>query len=179
MKKNKILSFAMAVLLIVVFCVFALGSGESSTNEQGTGVAESATEATTKLGDYNVEIKTCRLAKDYEGKSVAIITYGFTNNADNSTAFAYTFDDQVYQDGVGLNKAYVLADSANYAEENQTKEIKKGATLDVEIAYELNDTTTDLEVEVKELFSFDDHMVKKTFTIAQQYNDVYETNILF
>ena len=167
MKKNKILSFAMAVVLLVVFCVFALGSGESSTNEQGTSAAENVAESATKLGDYNIEIKACRLAKDYEGKDVAIITYGFTNNADNATAFMYTFDDQVYQGGVGLNKAFILSNNADYAEENQTKEIKKGATLDVEVAYELNDTTTDLEVEVKELISFNDNMVKKTFTIAQ------------
>ena len=167
MKKNKILSLVLTVVLLGTFCLFALGSGESSTKEQGSGTAENAAVASTTLGDYQVEIKTCRLAKDYEGKDVAIITYGFTNNADDSTAFMYTFDDQVYQNGVGLNNAYVLADSANYAEENQTKEIKKGATLDVEVAYQLNDTTTDLEVEVKELISFNDHMVKKTFKIAE------------
>ena len=46
------------------------------------------------------------------------------------------------------------------------KEIKKGATLEVECAYELNDTTTDIEVEVTETFSFDDEIVTKTFSIA-------------
>ena len=51
--------------------------------------------------------------------------------------------------------------------DNETKEIKKGATLDVEVAYVLNDTTTDLEVEVKELISFNDSVVKKTFSIAE------------
>lgn len=167
MKKNKILSLVLTVVLSGTFCLFALGSGESSTNEQGSGTAENVEVASTILGDYNVEIKACRLAKDYEGKNVAIITYGFTNNADDSTAFAYAFDDQVYQNGVGLNKAYFLSDSANYVEENQTKEIKKGATLDVEVAYELNDTTTELEVEVKEFISFNDSMVRKTFTIVE------------
>ena len=45
--------------------------------------------------------------------------------------------------------------------------IKAGVSLDVEVAYELNDTTTDIEVEVKELISFDDDLVTKTFSIAQ------------
>ena len=167
MKKNKVLSFVMATVLVAVFCLFALGSGESTKGDQGSGESKNAAEASTKLGDYNVEIKACRLAKDYEGKNVAIITYGFTNNADEATAFAYTFEYHVYQNGVGLNEAYILSDSANYAGENQTKEIKKGATLDVEVAYVLNDTTTELEVEVGELFSFDDSVVTKTFTIAK------------
>lgn len=75
-------------------------------------------------------------------------------------------NDEVYQNGVGLNGAYFLDDSANYNAENQTKEIKKGASIEVEVAYELNDTTTDIEVEVKELFSFDDTTITKTFSIT-------------
>ena len=70
-----------------------------------------------------------------------------------------------YQNGVGLNSAFVLDDSANYSSDNQTKEIKKGASIEVEVAYELNDTTSDIEVEVEELFSFDDTVIKKTFSI--------------
>ena len=42
----------------------------------------------------------------------------------------------------------------------------KGATIEVEVAYELNDTTTDIEVEVSELISFNDSMITKTFSIA-------------
>ena len=168
MKKNRIISLILAVLVVCTFCVFAVGSGESETTDQGkAGTNETSESSQAKLGDYGMEIKSCRLAEDYEGKPVAIITYGFTNNADEATAFMYTFDDQVYQNGVGLNKSYVVDDSANYDESNQSKEIKKGASLDVEVAYELNDTTTDLEVEVKELISFNDSVVKKTFTIAE------------
>ena len=64
-----------------------------------------------------------------------------------------------------LNKAYVLADSADYNSDNQSKEIKKGVSLDVEVAYELNDTITDVEVEVSEFVSFNDDVVKKNFSI--------------
>ena len=168
MKKNKILSLILAVVIVLVFALFALGSGESTTTNQGTADANNPSEtAVSELGDYGLEIKSCRLAKDFEGKAIAIITYGFTNNAENATAFAYTFDDQVYQNGIGLNNSYFASDSANYNSEDQTKEIKKGATLDVEVAYELNDTTTDLEVEVKELISFNDDVIKKTFKIAE------------
>ena len=37
--------------------------------------------------------------------------------------------------------------------------------IDVEVAYELNDETTPVDVEVKELFSFDDKTITKTFSI--------------
>lgn len=157
----------LSVMLVAVFAFFALGSGDSSNVEQGEGTAEqSGTES--NIGDYTVVIDSCRLAKDYEGDAVVIVKYIYTNVADDdATSFMVAFDETVYQSGVGLNEAYVLDDSANYTAENQIKEIKKGASLDVEVAYELNDTTTDIEVEVKELFSFDDTTITKTFTIAQ------------
>ena len=161
MKKIK---WYLSIMLILVFAFFALGSGEDSSVDQGNGKTEKAESG--NIGDYSVEIDSCRLAKDYEGKKVVIVKYIYKNVADdNATAFFTAFDETVYQDGVGLNEAYILADSEKYSSDNQTKEIKKGATLEVEVAYELNDATTDIEVEVKELFSFDDTTITKTFSI--------------
>lgn len=163
MKKVSIL---LSIVVVLMFAMFALGSSESTNVDQGNGSVQSSAPSS-NLGDYMVEIQSCRLAKDYEGKDVVIVKYLFTNvSNDDPTAFYVAFDDHVYQDGVGLNEAYILDDSANYSSDNQMKEIKKGASLTVEIAYELNDTTTDIEVEVEELFSFNDTIVKKTFSIA-------------
>lgn len=165
---KKLLSFFLALAVLCCFALFALGSSsEEGTSDQGSGSAEQSKDDNSSLGDYSVEIKNCRLAKDYEGKDVAIVTYKFTNASnDDATAFYIAFEDAVYQNGVGLNKAYVLDDSANYNPDNQTKEIKKGASIDVEVAYELNDSSTDIEVEVKELFSFSDKTLKKSFSLA-------------
>ena len=167
MKKTKIL---LALLLSLLFVFFAVASGEDteSTADQGADTAQTTKADDTAIGDYTVEILESRLAKDFEGKDVVIIKYKFTNVAnDDPTAFYIAFDDAAFQDGVGLNKSYILDDSANYNEDNQTKEIKKGASIEVEVAYELNDTTTDVEVEVQELFSFEERTIKKTFKIAE------------
>ena len=72
-----------------------------------------------------------------------------------------------FQNGVGLNKAYVLADSANYNSDNQSKKIQKGSSLDVEVAYKLNDNSTDVTVEISQLFSWDNTKISKTFTITE------------
>ncbi len=160
---KKVLKVLASVVLMLSLAVLMVGcSGTGNVAEQPAGSAEPAT-----LGEYSVEIKSCRLAKDFQGEDVVIVLYSFTNNAKDPASFGWTFEDAVYQDGVGLNEAYVLADNANYSMDNQTKEIKSGATLEVEVAYELNDTTTDIEVEVKELISFSDDVIKKTFKIAK------------
>lgn len=171
MKKIKVL---LTILLVAIFAVCALGSGEDTSAGQGNtnetvaqGSVQKETDAQGSIGKYSVVIDSCRLAKDFEGKDVIIVKYIFSNvSDDNSAAFFTTFDETVYQAGVGLNEAYILDDSANYSVDNQTKEIKKGASLEVEVAYELNDTTTDVEIEVKELFSFDDTVIAKKFSIA-------------
>lgn len=161
----KKLTALLTVVFVLLFATFALGSGESTSEDQGKGSADSGS-SSSNIGDYKVEIQSCRLAKDYTGKDVVIVKYLYTNVADDdATAFYIAFDEKVYQNGVGLNESYVLDDSANYSSDNQTKEIKKGASLEVEVAYELNDTTTDIEVEVKELFSWDDTTITKTFSI--------------
>ena len=168
----------LSVLIIVVFSVFALASGEDTVEEsvgsaEGTQAEtkpESATvpeENTNALGDYSVVIDSCRLAKDYEGKDVVIVKYIFNNvSNEEASAFCASVTANVYQDGIGLNESIFLDDSAEYSADNQTKAIKEGTFLEVEVAYELNDTTTDIDVEVTEWVSFDDKMVTKTFSIA-------------
>ncbi|MBQ8684487.1 MAG: DUF5067 domain-containing protein [Clostridia bacterium] len=166
---KKVVTVILCVFMVAAFMLFALGSGSDSGDgdgNQGTGSADVVTSDNTALNKYSVEIKSCRLSKDYDNKPVVIVKYGFTNNDEEPASFMLAFEDNVYQDGIGLNEAYFLVDSADYSADNQSKEIKTGATLDVEVAYVLNDTTTDIEVEVSELFSWDDKAVKKTFSIA-------------
>ncbi len=162
---KKLTTFLLALLMVFSLAACDMELEDSS---QGSGTIENSEQAkNTTLGDYNVEIKSCRLAEDYEGKPIAIITYGFTNNGDSPSAFYVSLDTEVFQNGIGLNECYFADDSAKYNSDNQTKEIKKGATLDVEVAYELNDTTTDLEVEVSEFISFSDKKLTKTFKISE------------
>lgn len=172
MKRIKVL---LSIMFIMLFMLFALGSGEESTVDQGSGaVGESEAgqdngdkkEESGAIGDYSVVIDSCRMAKDFEGKPIVIVKYIYKNvSGDDATSFVGAFETTVYQDGVGLNESWFVDDSAKYDAGNQSKEIKKGASIDVEVAYELNDKKTDIEVEVKEWLSFDDTTVKKTFSL--------------
>ena len=167
MKKHTIL---LTFLLIALFALFALGSSESEPDvkNQGAGAVNVTTAANDSIGKYSVVIDSCRLAKDYSGNPIVIVKYIYTNVSDSDpTAFYIAFDDNVFQGGIGLNSCYMADDSANYNSDNQTKEIKAGATLEVEVAYELNDTTTEIEVEIRELFSFNNTVISKTFSITE------------
>ena len=164
--KKRWLSLLITAAILGTFGICALASGESDTADQGKDTASVDKGSDHNLSDCNVEIKDCRLAKDYEGNPVVIVTYGYTNYSDRPTSFMAAVDDGVFQDGVGLNETIFLEDAANYSSDNQLKEIKKGASLDVEVAYDLNDTQTDVVVEVREYFSLKETVVTKTFQIA-------------
>ena len=117
------------------------------------------------VGDYHVEILSCRVVKGYDNKDVVILKYKFTNHSDDSANFARSISDEVYQNGVGLSGAYVLPDEANYNEDNQSKDIKPGVSLELEVSHELNDSTAPIEVELTEHLGWSDDKVTKTFTL--------------
>lgn len=170
---KKIVTLLVIASLVMSIGLFATGciAVDTSTDEPTSEAAANETiakpeESSNELGDYTVDIQSCRLAKDYEGKDVVIVKYLFTNvSNDTATSFTSAVNHEVFQGGVGLNQSLFLDDSANYNSDNSLKDIKKGASLEVEVAYELNDTTTDIEVEVSEFFSFDDAVVTKTFSL--------------
>ena len=170
---KKALSILLVFALLVSFGIFAMGSSdeESTPATESTEKAENDTVATAPapdntLGDYAVTIDSCRLAKDWDGKDVVIVKYIFENvKNEESASFTWTISDAVFQNGIGLNHSYFVDESYSYSSDNQTKEIKKGASLEVEVAYELNDTTTPIEIEVSELISFSDKKITKTFDL--------------
>ncbi len=160
---KKVLSLLLAILLLCTYSVFALGSTESDGSEdQGKGTAASVSQDG-NLGDYKIEIMSCRLNRNVLDEDIVIVKYAFTNNGDNPASFAGSLEANVYQNDIGLNET-IFGDD-DYQSDARFKEIKKGATLELEIAYKLDDKTTDIEVEVKEFFSFSDKVITKSFSI--------------
>ena len=172
MKRNKLQVGIAATLLAI--CMLTLSSCvfESGTVNQGSGNVNSADgsqsteDGASNLGDYNIVIKSCRLATDYDDKPVIIIAYDFTNNGERAESFDFTIDAKAYQNGIGLTRAYILDESANYDSDDQERDIQKGVTLTVEVAYVLNDTTTPVDVEVMEYMSFSSKKLVKTFELS-------------
>ena len=161
-----------AILTICVLLAFAImamsSSSESTTEEQEAGETENTVNTDNEtLGDYTVTIDSCRLAEDWDGNPIAIVKYTFTNNSDEASSFNVAFTDSAYQDGVEMEHCYFADESANYSDDNQSKKIKSDTSIEVEVAYTLNDTTTDIQVELEEFISFNDKIITKTFKIAQ------------
>ena len=133
-------------------------NSDTQEDSQKTGSASS----NGAIGDYNCVIKGAELTKNYDGKDAIIITYEFTNNSDSAQSFDTALNDELYQNGIGLEMAFFL-------DETQTDDfdvnIQPGVTKDVRKGYVLQDATAPIEVEISEIFSFSDDKIITTVEI--------------
>lgn len=111
---------------------------------------------------YPTTIDGVRLAKDYEGKDVVIVTYTWTNGSDDTTSFAFSVNTKVFQNGIECESNFFVDDADT---DKYMSDVRPGTTITVEQAYTLQDLS-DIEVEVSELISFSDDLIASgTFSL--------------
>ena len=121
---------------------------EAEPEEEGPSIATDA--------DYEVTINGYSIVDDYDGAPCIAIDYTFTNvKDDDATSMQLATDISVYQDGVECEDAYFSGDNSD----GYTNKIKKGVSVDVTRTYKLQNTTSDVEVEVGQLWSWSDDLL--------------------
>lgn len=138
---------------------------ETELNEENESDEETEVTVDVVSDGHHLEIKDCRVTEDYSGNPVAVIKYVFTNNSSETEAFWIAVDDAVYQNGEVLEKVYSLKDGDSFDSSNMNKDVESGETVEVEIAYALNDAETDIDVEAKVWCGFTSNLFTKTFSI--------------
>ena len=166
-KKKKWIIIAVVAVVIILIAVIASGGSDDSSSEDSNASAvtsavsaESEEKANDTVGDFKCVVKGAKLCKDLTGKDAVLITYEFTNNSDSAVSFDVALDARAYQDGVGLETA-ILDEDTDYLD----VDIKPGVTKEVKKAYNLRDTSTEIEIEVTELISFSDDKIVTTVEI--------------
>ena len=125
---------------------------ESDATEEEAPTEEPAKEES--KAKVAVTIDGARLSTDYDGDPVVIVTYTFTNvSSDEAESYLLSCSDEVYQNGVQCELAFVMD-----LEGDSGAKVKAGASTTFQKAYSVKDNS-DVEVEVKELFSWDDTLL--------------------
>lgn len=117
------------------------------------------------LGNHHVEIKGAFLADDYNGKPAIVVTYAWTNNSEETTTSITAVSGKAYQDGVELDPA-ILIGVDGYDAGSTMKNVKPGATIDVQWAYLLSSDTSVVEYEVTDWLKLTGKMVSTEFNLA-------------
>ncbi|MBR3149305.1 MAG: DUF5067 domain-containing protein [Eubacterium sp.] len=167
-RKRRLIIFAVIIVVIIAIAALSSGGDDSSSSQAGNNNSAETTSQVSadkeaavdgKIGNYVCVVKKAEICKNWEGKDAVKITYAFTNNNTEAESFDIALTDNVYQDGVGLESTFISSDDDDWGIDVK---IKPGVTKEVAKVYVLRDKTTDLEVEIGELFSFDDTKVKTT-----------------
>ena len=123
--KKKIKSMTalfLCVSALCLFCACAAPSGEDHGSNESDALATKESDNPTpvteqppaaadgegSLGDYYIKIVSAAKAKDYSGADVLIVTYEWTNNADDAAMFSTAFTAKAYQNGVECTTAYMV-----------------------------------------------------------------------
>lgn len=163
-------SLLMASLLSVTLVGCGGSSSSSAQKTEGEAPAEASAEATgeeeqkaeeqkkeepEKASKYAVTIDGVRLAEDYAGAPCVIVDYTFTNVSDEDAAsMMVALQAEVYQNGVQCDRAI----TSEVDSQNEMNKVKMGSSTPVSIAYSVKDTS-DIEIEVKEMLSFDNTLL--------------------
>ena len=168
-KKKRWIIFGVIIAVILVIGIASAGSGSNESgnggSSGGTGAAtvQSAEKSDNNVGKFKVELKNSRITTNPSGEKILIVTYGFTNNDSEARSFDYAIEDKAYQNGIELGAVYVSYGIDDFSFDEEHKEIKPGKSLDVQCAYKLNDTKTDIEIELSKWLSDN---VEQTYTIT-------------
>lgn len=138
---------------------------EDSDSPEGSPQGQEAGPAG-DIGNHHVEIKDAFLAEDYNGNPAIVVTYAWTNNSEETTTSMTTVTGRAYQDGVELDMA-ILIDVDGYDAGTTMKNVKPGATIDVQWAYSLSNETSVVEFEVTDWLGLTGEMVSTEFDLSE------------
>lgn len=141
-------------------------SKESSVASEVAANTEPVASDSGTLGDYSVSILHSRKTNDYEGKPALVVGYKFTNNSSENKSFAIAIHPQAYQNSVQLESAILAGSDDSFNSQNYLKDVQPGGTLEVEMAYLLENETSEVTVEVTELISFSKEKLTKKFSLG-------------
>ena len=101
-----------------------------------------------KLGDYTLLYKGAYITEDYDGNDALVLTLDYTNNGKENASYLWGISETAMQNGIQLEAATIFTDFDAYETllDDQMKEVAPGATLELQTAFVLEDTTNPVEV---------------------------------
>lgn len=161
------------IILVVAMYGGAAAVSDDASKDSSSSNSSTQTEAAEEKAakdDSGVVIGSAELGKDYEGKKTVIVDYEWTNNSDEAASLIWTYSIKAFQNGVELKESIFSEDWLTEDEKSDwtdsSKEVKPGATIKTSIAYELDDESALVEIEVTGIWS-DDVLVSKTIEIKK------------
>ena len=141
MKQTKTKLLCLLIAALMLLCLAACGKETAKDSNL------------IKLGDYELLYKGACIMEDSDGNDAIVLTLDFTNNGKDNASYLWSVDETVMQNGVELGVATVFTDYDTFETviDGQFKDVAPGTTLEVQTAFVLNDTTSEIKATFEEL----------------------------
>lgn len=150
MKKTMVLLVAGLLVLGLSGCTIdGEQGGNTSTDTSGDTSTVSAQGKTESKKDMDISIVSAKVGADYKDAPILLVEYEFTNNTDNAKSFTFLCQDTAFQNGVECSST-VISDAVDA--QQQLNDVKPGTPYKLTVGYQLQDTETDVEIEITDLF---------------------------
>ncbi len=161
--------FAGMIIAGVLCAGFTGCTSDTATNSQSAAPsAASQTKAPVKATapaekkDCDLKILGSSVGKDVAGNPILIVEYEFTNYKDTAMSFSMSTNDKAFQNGVECSSAVV---SNEIDAKQQLDAVKKDTAYVLKVGYALKDTTTPVELEIKDFLAQND-ILKQTIELG-------------
>ena len=141
MKRTKLLCAILVILML--FSLVACGKEKDETEDPNL----------LTVGDFELLYKGASIMKDYEGKDALVLTLDFTNNSEETTNYFWSIFETVMQNGSELEMtvAYLDEETWEATDVSQYTDVAPGSTIEIQTAFVLNDTTSEVEATFEEM----------------------------
>lgn len=113
--------------------------------------------------DFEVKLSGHKVTADEDGQPVLLLDLSFTNNSKKAAAFGTTIDEKLFQNGVELDQTFVSsysnADVDDEKSRNASKEVQPGTTIEVQVAFALQDGSAPVEYSLVDIETPDQAVV--------------------
>ena len=149
-----------------------------SPTRDGSGSAEalretldpSSAEKVESEQEFQVKVDEVIVTDDGKGKGLVVLRLEFENDSDAAASFSGAVDMSLFQNDVELKNGYLPYNHPAADEElesNSYTDVRKGASLKLQVAYELLDAASPVEMQLVDWDSFDQRVfMRKTIEIA-------------
>lgn len=141
--RHKFITFLL-ILCLIGFISAMTGNNNTQNKKDSSNTMETEGE----INNYYVKIGEATITNDGLGKNILLLNISFTNNNDEAKAFMYNLDCKMYQNGVELKMPISTYGIENYNWEDKTKEIQSGVNFEFKLAFEIEDLSSPVNVEI-------------------------------
>ncbi|RHR11038.1 DUF5067 domain-containing protein [Pseudoflavonifractor sp. AF19-9AC] len=142
MKRTKLLCLFLAVLMLL--SLTACGKGGKEEPEDPNLLT---------VGEFELRYKGASIMTDYEGNDALVLTLDFTNNSKETTDYFWAIYETAMHNDTELDMAivYLNEETLESVDDSQYQNVDPGATVEIQTAFELDDTTGEVEVIFEEM----------------------------